>query len=154
MRKAMLFLAVLGLVGSLYAADPWLGTWKLNVAKSKFTPIRPAPKEETCVVRQVGDHLEVTFTGKRIDGSPISFKGTRPKQGGAVEMQPSPAGGLSFIEAVIEPGNWYLVGLQNGKRVYLDHSVVSKDRKTGYSTIRGTDENGKPYESILVWEKQ
>jgi hypothetical protein len=36
MRKAMLLLAVFGLAGSLWAADPIIGTWKLNIAKSKF----------------------------------------------------------------------------------------------------------------------
>jgi hypothetical protein len=29
MRKAMLLLVVLGLAGSLWAADPLIGTWKL-----------------------------------------------------------------------------------------------------------------------------
>jgi hypothetical protein len=32
MRKAMLLLAVLGFVGLLWAADPFVGTWKLNIA--------------------------------------------------------------------------------------------------------------------------
>ena len=36
MRKAMLLLAVFGLMGTLWAADPSLGTWKLNLAKSKI----------------------------------------------------------------------------------------------------------------------
>ena len=35
MRKAPLLFAVLGLAGSPWAADPFVGTWMLNVAKSK-----------------------------------------------------------------------------------------------------------------------
>ena len=59
MRKAMLLLAILGLTGSLWAADPIIGTWKLNISKSKFSPIvlamknQPSPKEETEVYREV-----------------------------------------------------------------------------------------------------
>ena len=34
MRKAMILLAVFGLVGLLWGADPLVGTWKLNIAKS------------------------------------------------------------------------------------------------------------------------
>jgi hypothetical protein len=30
MRKAMLFLAVLGLAGPLWAGEPWVGTWKVS----------------------------------------------------------------------------------------------------------------------------
>ncbi len=36
MRKALLFFAVLGLAGSLWGADPLIGTWKLNVSKSNY----------------------------------------------------------------------------------------------------------------------
>lgn len=54
MRKAMLLLAVLVLVGSLWAADPMLGTWELNIAQSTFTQAQPAPKEETAIWRAIG----------------------------------------------------------------------------------------------------
>ena len=154
MRKTILFLAILGLTGSLWAADPWVGTWKLNVAKSKFTPVMPAPKEEIVVIHEIGNQLELIFSCKQTDGSPISYKGTRPAQGGTVDIQPPPPGGQSFIEVVIEPGNWCLVALRDGKQVYLDHSVVSKDGKKGISTIKGLDANGKPYEGLMIWEKQ
>jgi hypothetical protein len=89
-----------------------------------------------------------------MDDSPISRKGTRPKQGGVVTIQPPIFKGQSVFEAVIEPGNWLMVVLENGKQVYLDHSVVSKDGRTGHSTIRGTDAKSKPFEGLIVWEKQ
>jgi len=47
MRKTMLFLAVLGLAGSLWAADPFVGTWKLNLAKSKASNPNLMHKSET-----------------------------------------------------------------------------------------------------------
>ena len=64
MRKLMLLLAVLGLVGTLLAADPLLGTWKLNAAKSKFSPILlalekdVAPKETTMVIQNLGTRTD------------------------------------------------------------------------------------------------
>jgi hypothetical protein len=154
MRKIMLLLAISGLTGSLWAADPWVGTWKVNIAKSTYAPTMPAPKEVTAVIREVGDKLEVNITGKQMDGSPISIKGTRPLQGGILEGPPSPVKGVTQVEAVIEPGDWIMIWLENGKQVYSDHSTVGKDGKTGRSTIRGTDANDKPYEGLIVWEKQ
>jgi len=59
MKKVMLLVAVFGLVGSLWAADPLIGTWKLNVAKSKFSADflafekAVAPKESTLVIREL-----------------------------------------------------------------------------------------------------
>jgi len=83
MRKALLLLAVLGLVGTLWGADPAVGTWKFNMTKSKPAPTTEAPvKEATVVIRETGtDQLEIAFTGKRTDGSAISAKYMRPKQG-------------------------------------------------------------------------
>jgi hypothetical protein len=42
--KRMLPLAMLMAAGALLASDPNVGTWKLNVAKSKFSP-GPGPQE-------------------------------------------------------------------------------------------------------------
>jgi predicted ribosome quality control (RQC) complex YloA/Tae2 family protein len=54
MRKVMLLLAVFGLVSLAWAADPSEGTWKLNIAKSKFAPSTGAAvKEGTHVVREL-----------------------------------------------------------------------------------------------------
>ena len=39
MGRALLLLAVVGLAGSLLAADPIIGTWKLNISKSKFAAL-------------------------------------------------------------------------------------------------------------------
>ena len=46
----------------LWAADPWIGTWKLNVAKSKFSP-GPPPQSRIRTVEKVGDQrYAVTLT--------------------------------------------------------------------------------------------
>jgi hypothetical protein len=45
MRYAKLAFALLGLAATLVAADPFAGTWKLNLDKSKYKTgsTRPAP---------------------------------------------------------------------------------------------------------------
>ena len=67
MKRAVLFLVVFAMVGSLWAADPIIGTWKLNVEESKFSPIlkdiQPPPKERTEVYREIeGDLIEFSST--------------------------------------------------------------------------------------------
>ena len=39
--------SVLAFTASLYAADMQVGTWKINLAKSKYTPATLAPKSTT-----------------------------------------------------------------------------------------------------------
>jgi hypothetical protein len=156
MRKTMLLLAVIGLAGSLWAADPQVGTWKLNVAKSKFAPSTQAPvKEETRLVREQGDQYEITFTGTRTDGSAISDKWTYAQQGGFLKNERSalPQGRIVVV-TVINPSDRYLTGIQDGKQNGVSHYVISKDGKTLTVTTKGTDANGKPFESLTVFDKQ
>ena len=52
----MQLLAVLGLAHMLWAADPSIGTRKLNAARCKFAPsIEALAKEETVIIREVGE---------------------------------------------------------------------------------------------------
>src|ERR1700674_4244637 len=63
----------------LAQSNPFVGTWKLNLAKSKFTS---PPKEEMFTVQMVGDQDQVTVTGTAAVGSPISMKYEVPDKGG------------------------------------------------------------------------
>jgi len=49
-------------------ADPQMGTWKLNEAKSKFAP--GVPKNHTVVYEAAGDDVKITADGKDKDGNP------------------------------------------------------------------------------------
>ena len=156
MRKLMLLIAVVGLAGSLWGVEPWVGTWKLNIAKSKFPPsAEAAPREGTIVVRELGaDEFELALTRTQTDGSHSSQRLTWPQKGGALKSQTAPSEGRSSVVTMIEPGEWYTTALQNGKQVQLIHSVVSKDGKTMRLTVKGTDAQGKPSEQLAVFDKQ
>jgi hypothetical protein len=156
MRKAMLLLAVLGLASSLWAEDLRVGTWKLSFAKSKMpSSAQQALKEETLVVREVGDHYEVSSTGKEMDGSPFSSQYTIPLQGGAAKYQNgAPPEGVSDIFTIVDANTMYLTRLQNGKQVIALRSVISKDGKTMQNKTRGIDADGKPFERVTVFERQ
>ena len=153
MRRLTLLLIVLGLASSLWAADPRVGTWKLNIAQTKSN--QPLPKEETVVCQAVGDRFEVTFTGIATNGSPFSLKTTYPAGGGETKYLSSPnPQGTSFIATEIEPTNWYTTMLKDGKQVRLYHYVISKDGKTMRATATGMDSQGKPINALEVWDKQ
>jgi hypothetical protein len=155
MRRAMLLLAVLGLVSTLWAADPLVGTWKLSIAKSKFAPGQEAAiKELTIVNREVGADLETTFEGIGANGSPFSIKFTCPLQGGLLKSAQASTEGTFVVITVIEPGNMYGTSVQNGKQVEVTHTFVSKDRKTATRTSKAVDAQGKITETVLVLEKK
>ena len=51
-------------------------------------------------------------------------------------------------------GDWYAIFLRDGNQIRVIHKVISKDGKTMHQTITGVDSDGKPYESLAVYEKQ
>jgi hypothetical protein len=157
MRKICFFLAVFALAGSLWAADPRVGTWKLNAAKSKFpADAQTFMKNATIAIRELdADQLEFITTGIRQDGSPVSEKSLEPKQGGVVTwIEPSQPQGRSFVHTVIGPGDFHSTVLQDGKQFAVFHWVVGKDLKTMFVTIKRTDAQGKPAEGLLLFDRQ
>jgi hypothetical protein len=56
-------------VGVCYAADTFIGTWKLNEAKSKIGA--GSPKNTTVVYEAAGDSVKVTVDGTDGDGKPL-----------------------------------------------------------------------------------
>ena len=70
-KTIALTLGLILIVGALYAADPFEGTWKLNESKSKLTP---GTDKDTKIVynsRVIGDEVTVTTDGVEGDGTPI-----------------------------------------------------------------------------------
>jgi hypothetical protein len=152
MRKTILLLAVIGLAGSLWAADPSVGTWKLNVAKSKYPPTEQAPKEQMLVKREMGaDQFELSITGVNADGSPLSLKMTHAQRGGLVSGLPE---GSMAVLVLVAPGETFTTFLQDGKQAQLHHNIVSKDGKTMTQTIKAINDKGQSVDVIEVWNKQ
>src|SRR5450631_2746523 len=70
LTKALLALAIT--TAAAFGADNTLGTWKLNVAKSKYTPA-PMPVKSLTVTREASDGgVKQTTTGEQADGTAIS----------------------------------------------------------------------------------
>jgi hypothetical protein len=137
--------------------NPIIGTWKLNVGKSKILQAKDSPKEITDVYRELRpDQIEFIRAGTQINGSSISSKWVWPREGGIAERKsPAPLPQeTSYIEVLVDPGHWYVTILQNGKQNILMHKSISKDGKTMRLTIKSMDAQGKPVEQLQVFEKQ
>jgi hypothetical protein len=163
MPKAVHFLTVFALAGSLWAADPIIGKWKLNIAKSKLrSGQQVTAKERTDVYREIeGGQIEWTRTEIRTDGSLSSSRLIWPQQGGIVilllpgkEPVTKTPEGESIIETLIEPGNWCITRLRDAKQRSVYQKIVSNDGKMLSVSVKGYDEQGKPYESLTVYDKQ
>lgn len=150
-------LSVLLLAGPLFAADPFAGTWNLNLSKSKYGGPDKAPKEATVVIQVQGDHLAVTVKGAAADGSPMSVKYSVRETGG--EETFSEGGpkmtGVVFVLAKRKP-DAHSVDVtinRDGIVVERNHFVVGGDGKTMRQSVKGNDPQGKPYEEVTEYDK-
>jgi len=153
MRKVMLLLSVLCLAGSLWAADLTLGTWKLNLEKSKIPPNSLLAKGAVVVIRAIGDHNELVFTFNQTGGSTETQTYTYPQTGGILQSA-ALSKDIMAIVTVIGPGEFYETAIQDGKQVMWQHGLVSKDGRTLTETQQRVDAEGKRIEILKVWEKQ
>jgi hypothetical protein len=141
------------------AADPIIGTWKLNIAQWKFSPILQTflkqftRKERTENYRVVEENqIELTSNTIFADGSSRVVKAIWPVQGGMVVEEPPPVAAMSYVETMIESGNWYV--LRGGKQGMVIHKTISKDGKVMTQTTTGTDPEGRPFEQTEVYDRQ
>ena len=111
MRTTLLvcFLAFLPLAGSLQAADPFVGSWKLNVAKSKPAPAQPgmAVKEQTIVIQETGKRYETTVKGTLENGSAMSVRFSGPVKGGPTTYSEGAGSRFGGLGQTINPTQRY-----------------------------------------------
>jgi hypothetical protein len=153
-KKLVLALTVLSFTGTLVAADAFTGTWKLNVAKSKYAAGMEV-KDVTVVVAEEGANLVVTVKGTAGDGKPISVKYTFPAKGGAVNYtEGAPASGATVTSKRVNASTIDSTSSLNGKEVGSTHAVLAADGKTVTRVVKGADAQGKAYQNTEVYERQ
>jgi hypothetical protein len=131
--------------------DPWLGTWQLNLTKSKFNP-GPPPKSQTINIQGEGQNRKATGVGIDAEGKPTTFV-----QEFVVDGAPHSRMGSPIVDARAYTGvdvyNINFNGMKAGKVVQTGTYAISPDGKTWTVTI-GTNANGRQINNIFVYDKQ
>ncbi len=156
--KRVLFalsLLVLSSVPLLAQDNPFVGTWKLNLAKSKFEP-GPAPKSQTRTVVAQSDGAKYTFDGVAADGTPFSYSFTVKYDGKDYPVTGTgmPAGADTIAIKLVGTDKAEATQKKGGKEVAKAEAEVSKDGKVSTVKIKGKTVDGKDFHSETVYDKQ
>jgi hypothetical protein len=149
---ALLFVAlVLGVAGSA-AADSHSGTWKMNAAKSTYSP-GPAQKSVTLKIESDGTTYKVDSQGVDANDEPIHVQFEAKFDGKDYPATGLPAGDHVSVKRV--NASTVQVTMKEGdKPVMTVTSVVSKDGKTRTSTFRGKTAQGQDIHNVVVYDKE
>src|SRR5271165_471829 len=126
-------------VAAGFAANPNMGTWKLNEAKSKIPPT--AGKNNSVVYEAAGDSIKVTVDGDG-DGKPTHNEWTGKFDGKDYPLTGDPNADTRSYK-VIDDRTTELTNKKDGKVTLTGRIVVSADGKSRTVTVSGTDAKGK-----------
>ena len=148
----LLLLGALALAVTAAAADQHSGTWKMNPAKSKYSP-GPAPKSTTVKVEADEKAVEIDAKIVNADGSP-----THVEYDAKFDGKDFPVTGIPYADAVSVKridANTIEATMKKGGQVTMTVTTkVSKDGKTRTSTFKGKDAEGHDVLNVVVSDKQ
>src|SRR3954451_13337999 len=150
--KRMVPLAMFMAASALLASDPNLGTWKLNMVQSKFSP-GPAPQSVTTTYTEDGGWVVSKSEGLGSDGKPFNVE-NRLKTDGNEYPYLSPWGKGTIAIQQANPYHWTSVVKLDSGHTLTSKGVISQDGRTRTVTTTGTNAKGEKVNSVTVSERQ
>ena len=135
------------------AKDPFVGTWKQNIAKSKYSP-GPAPKATTSTYAAAGKGYKVTVKTEPASGPAQEWSYTSDLDGKDVKVTGNNPNADTVAVKRIDANTLEIVNKKGGKVTTTQKNVVAADGKTRTVTTTGTDAQGQKVSNVAVYEKQ
>lgn len=133
-------------------ADPVVGKWELNVAKSKYTP-GPAPKSETRTYVVAGQVINASSKGVDGTGKPTAASWTLNYDGKYRPETGYPNADELSVKRV-NASSTEFTQKRAGKVVITGTRTISPDGKVMTITYKGTDASGQSINNVEVFEKR
>lgn len=138
---------------AIFAADSSIGTWKLNVGKTKSTSTNPLQSRTEKYEVTPDGWVKITRTDQRADGTSQSYSYTLKYDGKEYPVVGALYDTISCKR--LDANTTTFEVKKTGARYHTaGRFVISKDGKTRTQFSKGTDVDGKPYEATFVYDKQ
>lgn len=153
---ALLTISLAGTAAAQSKDDPSIGTWKLNVAKSKFTPGPPIQGDTRSYEVNEAGWLFVTTETTQPDGTRTGVRFAAKFDGKAYPQigRFAPTVTMITYEPVDRRTLKYTQRDTSGKIVSTNTRTVSADGKTMIIDQRTTNASGQPVVNIELFERQ
>lgn len=150
-RTILASLAVLvSCIALASSADPNMGTWKLNDAKSKLSS---AARNHTVVYAAAGDSVKVTVDGVDKDGKPVHSEWTGKFDGKDYPVTGDSTSDMRSYSKAAD-GSLSMTAKKAGKVTITGTIKVSADGKTRTVNTTSTEPDGKMVTNVGVYDRQ
>ena len=146
-------LAVVAVVPVLTQADPQVGVWKLNVAKSKYSP-GPVPTSATTTIEAVGKGTKVSVDQTMPDGSKRQWSVTADYDGKDTPVVGNNPDADTIARTRVNASTVRTVSKKAGKVTTTQTSAVSADGKTRTVTTKGVNAKGQTVNNVAIYDRQ
>jgi hypothetical protein len=150
-RSLLVGAATLALGTAAFAGENWVGTWKLDPAKSKLST--NAVRAQTLKFEATPAGIKLTSDGTDAQGKPMHGGYTSKFDGKDVPWAGNPMADTACPKR-IDDNTYENVWKQGGKATVTAKVTVSKDGKTLTVTQTGKDPSGAAVSSVAVYDKQ
>jgi hypothetical protein len=159
-KRAYLSAAFAGVLSALLggaviaqSSDSQVGTWKLNLAKSKYSP-GPAPKSASTKIEAVGAGTRVIVDMVEADGTKRHWESTSNYDGKDSPMTGNNPNADMVARTRIDAMTIQTIAKKGGKVTTTQTSTVSADGKTRTVTTKGMNAAGQTVNNVAVYERQ
>ncbi len=133
--------------------DPANGTWKLNVAKSKFSP-GPAPKEMTLTIEAAGPGRHVEVAGVAGDGTAMKWGYSGNFDSKDIRVTGSNPDADIVMLKRLNPTTTRSTWKKDGKRTLVNGVSVAADGKSLTVAASGVNAKGQNVKNTFVFDRQ
>ena len=148
-------LCVVSSVAQSQTTDPWIGTWKTDLAKSTFS-LGPKPTVPgTVKTERVGDEMKTTIDiPAEPQGKPIHTETIWTFDGKDHPVKGAPMPNSTAAYKRIDDRTFEVVGKVDGKPTVTTRVSVSADGKTMTARQTGKTPQGETINNMIVAIKQ
>jgi hypothetical protein len=151
---AAVALVIVSAMAQGQATDPWIGTWKVNLAKSTYSP-GPAPKTAgTVKIESAPKGIKTIIDGADAKGQPTHTESVSTFDGKDTPVDGAPALNTTTALKRIDDRTFEAQGKVGGKPTVTTRVVVSADGKTMTATQNGQDIKGQAIKNVIVLDRQ
>jgi len=134
------------------AKPVFAGTWKLNLAKSTYSP-GPTPKSQLATLAAVSGGMSVVSDRVEADGQKVHFEWTAMFDSKDYPVKGDPSRDTVSVKK-IDDYNIEITNKKSGKVTTTIKAVYEKDGKHRVETVTGMSAQGQVIKNVTSWDKQ